>query len=85
VIAVVATRTVTATPVGVHDQRYAAVRTLNRAATLPAEDSGIEPPPVQENQRLLTGLEAPRDGVLQASAQNYIRAVFGVLEPHVHE
>ena len=85
VIAVVASGAKTIAPFGVDDERHAAVRALDRAAALPAEHRRRQTAPVQENQALLSCVEPRRDGVLQPAAQNHIRTVFGVLQPHVDD
>src|SRR5581483_4935428 len=67
------------------DERDAAVRTVQRAGALTAEDRRREAATVQENQRLFVFREARRQSVAKRAAQNDIRSVGGVLLAHVDD
>ena len=84
VVAVVAQRAPLAAA-GVHGERHAALRAIDGAAALPAEDRGRIPAAIEQNQRLLTAIQPLANRRLQRLGQNDIRAGAGELLPHVHD
>src|SRR5687768_1828912 len=71
--------------VRMHDERDAAIRTLDRAAALPAEHRRRQAASIEEDQRLLSGFEPRRNGVLQRPTQNHIGTMLGVFLAHVDD
>src|SRR5204862_1163085 len=72
VVAVVTARA-TCVAVAVNDERDAAVRAIERAGALTAEDSRGESAAVQEHERLLAALEPQSNRVAERAAENHLR------------
>jgi hypothetical protein len=69
----------------VHDEGHAAVRAIDGAGALAAEDGGREPAAVEEHERLFAALQPCLDRVAQRAAQNHIRTLGGEFLAHVHD
>ncbi len=69
----------------VNRQRHAAVRAVDGARALPAEDRGRVAAPVQQHEHLLPPLEPRADGLRQRLAEHDIGAAVGELVAHVDQ
>ena len=82
VVAVVTPRT----PGGpVHREAHAAVRTLQRFATLPAEDRHGITSPVEQHHGLVTARKAIGQSLAQPPAENHVGPFFGIFLAHVDD
>src|SRR5438067_10540230 len=71
-------------PFAVHDERHAAVRTVDRRGALAAEHRGREAAAVQQHERLLAERDPLADRIAQPAAEDHVRAVRRVLLAYVH-